>query len=77
MTLTKADLEFVSTDTLQDYYALLSCNVDKRNPVMLDDVREELERRDDLIPINCKLIQGKGHMAVIYNLLDTRTVFIQ
>jgi len=77
MTLTKADLEFVSSDTLQDYYALLTCNIDKRNPVMLDDVREELERRDDLIPINCKLIQGNGHMAVIYNLLDTRTVFIQ
>ena len=77
MTLTKADLEFVSTDTLQDYYALLTCNVDKHNPVMLDDVKEELERRDDLIPINCKLIQDNGHMAVIYNLLDTRTVFIQ
>jgi len=77
MTLTKADLEFVSSDTLQDYYALLTCNIDKRNPVMLDDVREELERRDDLIPINCKLIQDNGHMAVIYNLLDTRTVFIQ
>jgi len=77
MTLTKADLEFVSSDTLQDYYALLTCNVDKRNPVMVADVREELERRDDLIPINCKLIQDNGHMAVIYNLLDTRTVFIQ
>ena len=77
MTLTKADLEFVSSDTLQDYYALLTCDIDKRNPVMLDDVREELERRDDLIPINCKLIQDNGHMAVIYNLLDTRTVFIQ
>ena len=77
MTLTKADLEFVSTDTLQDYYALLTCNVDKRNPGMVGEVRGELERRDDLSPINCNLIQDNGHMAVMYNLLDTRTVFIQ
>lgn len=77
MKLTKEDLELVSNETLQDYYAVLMCKVDKRNPDLTDEIKMELDRRDALIPFNCKIIKDGGHMAVLYNLFDTRTVLIK